>query len=518
MNNPKVFPGSQLKNGHSWLWHALALLLILLGLGVRLVDLNDPPLDFHPTRQLRSAIIARGMYYASMPDADAALRDKAIQFWASMELYEPPIFERLVALTYRVIGSEQLWVARVYSSLAWAIGGAALYVLLRRMFTPGAAIFSLGFYLLLPWGVLASRAFQPDPAMVMWVLLSAYTLYRWGEARARSWLWAVLAGVSCGMAVLIKAFALFFVVAMALGILVSLIVEEGKFIAGLRRVLARPQAWALAGLAAAIPAVYYLGLGPRSGEFASFWIISLSRLLLDREFYMQWLALIRGLMDVAVFFTALLAVFLIPGRGRLLVLGLWAGYFLLGLTFPFQIYTHDYYSLALVPVVAISLAPLADLVLKRLDESPRLWKALFILVFLVISGYYTWVSRSQFYGRDYRLEPVPWKQMGADLPNDGDIIALTHDYGNRLKYYGWRMVNRMWPGSGDLSLSEAAGSDRIGNFEAYFQDQTAGMEYFLVTLFGDLNAQPELKSELYDHYDIYAQGDGYVLFDLRQRK
>ncbi|HJS29813.1 MAG TPA: hypothetical protein VJ768_09335, partial [Anaerolineales bacterium] len=43
------------------LWVTLAVLYVV-GLGVRLADLTDPPLDFHPTRQLRSAIIAREMY------------------------------------------------------------------------------------------------------------------------------------------------------------------------------------------------------------------------------------------------------------------------------------------------------------------------------------------------------------------------------------------------------------------------------------------------------------------------
>jgi hypothetical protein len=271
-------------------------------------------------------------------------------------------------------------------------------------------------------------------------------------------------------------------------------------------------------LAALIPGLYYLGLGQRSSDFASFWIVSFSRLLLERKFYIQWLALIRGLMEVIIFFTALLGVFLMPARGRMLALGLWLGYFLLGATFPFQIYTHDYYSLVLVPIVAIGLAPVAELIFKRLSDQPRLWQALFMVAFLGIAGYYTWVARSQFYSMDYRLEPVPWQKMGAELPKNGDIIALTHDYGSRLKYYGWRMVKRLWPGGDDLSLSAAAGADKIGDFEPYFQQQVEGMDYFLVTLFSDLEAQPALKSELYDHYPIAAQGDGYVLFDLRQRR
>ena len=39
----------------------LVVLLLVLGLAIRLYDLSDLPLDFHPTRQLLSHLKARGM-------------------------------------------------------------------------------------------------------------------------------------------------------------------------------------------------------------------------------------------------------------------------------------------------------------------------------------------------------------------------------------------------------------------------------------------------------------------------
>jgi hypothetical protein len=499
----------------------IALLVILfgLGLGLRLINLTTPPLDFHPTRQLRAAIIARGMYYQSLPNADATQREIALGTWATMERYEPPILEHLVALTYRALGSEQLWVARLYSSLFWLIGGAALYALVRRILSIVGALFALGFYLILPWGVLASRSFQPDPWMVMWVLLAAYALYRWVERDLASWPWAVLAGLFSGLAVLVKAYALYPVAGMVVFLLLALLFEQGQFFKRLARLVITPQIWAYAVLAAVPPAVYYLGLGERSTSFASFWIFSFTGMLSETKFYIRWLGLIRGMMDVVALFAALLGIFLFARRARALILGLWLGYFLIGITFPFQIYTHDYYSLILVPIAAISLASTADAVMARLREQPALPRIAFFVALLVISGYYAWVARSQvvvtgFYNR----ETTPWQRMGQELPRDGSIIALTHDYGNRLKYYGWRTVNRLWPSQGDIELSAAAGSQRNDEFAPYFQEQVAGMDYFLVTLFGDLEAQPDLKTMLYEHYPIYQKGDGYVLFDLQHPK
>ncbi len=489
--------------------------LMLLGLALRLNNLTSPPLDFHPTRQLRSAIIARGMYYQSLPGADPLLRDTAVQIWGTMEVYEPPVFERLVALTYRLMGDEYLWVSRIYSSLFWLIGGAALYGLVRRLFSPRAALCSLAFFLVLPWGVTASRAFQPDPWMVMWVLLAAYLLLRWTETGLRSWKWAILAGTCSGVAILIKVNALYPIAGMALGaFLTALPGEKGPW-RGILTGLGRPQLWAYAALSLVLPGIYYLGLGERSSSFASFWIFSFSGLLLERKFYIQWLGLIRGLFDVMVFFAAVLGVFLFPARGRLLAIGLWLGYFLIGATFPFQIYTHDYYSLILVPIAAISLAPYFEFALTRVLKESWLWKAAFGVVILGIGGYYAWVARSQVVVGANRSEPVPWQIMGQKIPQNGAIVGLTHDYGNRLKYYGWRTVQRIWPSQGDFDLSEAAGSVKIDDFDSFFREQTDGMDYFLVTLFADLDAQPALKSMLYDHYPILVQGDGFVLFDLR---
>lgn len=63
------------------IWALLALLLVGLGLVVRLYDLSDPPLDFHPTRQLHSLIMARGMYFETAPGIPAWQRERAVEMW-----------------------------------------------------------------------------------------------------------------------------------------------------------------------------------------------------------------------------------------------------------------------------------------------------------------------------------------------------------------------------------------------------------------------------------------------------
>ncbi|NIS83470.1 MAG: phospholipid carrier-dependent glycosyltransferase, partial [Anaerolineales bacterium] len=194
--------------GRSKILLAITLLILFgVGLGLRLVDLTDEPLDFHPWRQLRAASITRGMYFTMLPDTNPELRSSAISLGKQFQTLEPKIFETLVAYTYRLIGGEHLWIARLYAITFWMIGGIALYTLARRLTSDDGAIVSLAFYLIVPFGFTGSRAFLPEPLMVMWIMLAAYSFYQWAEEH--TWRWAILSGLTSGIAILVKVFAIF---------------------------------------------------------------------------------------------------------------------------------------------------------------------------------------------------------------------------------------------------------------------------------------------------------------------
>jgi len=126
--------------------------------------------------------------------------------------------------------------------------------------------------------------------------------------------------------------------------------------------------------------------------------------------------------------------------------------------------------------------------------------------------YPLWVARSVQAAKDYRHEPAYWQDLGNLIPNDGDVIALTQDYGFRLMYYGWTKVS-LWPTQIERELSEIRGAQG-GDFASEFSDRIEGKGYFLVTAPSQLNKQPSLKEHLEENYPIISQGDGYILFDL----
>jgi 4-amino-4-deoxy-L-arabinose transferase-like glycosyltransferase len=496
----------------------LLVALLLLGAGLRLYDLTDQPLDFHATRQLRSALVARNLYYQMLPDADPETRQLAYTLSRSTGQYEPPVLETLVAWTYRLTGQETLWVSRLFTIAFWIIGGWALFDLARRMTGSGyAALVSLTYFLLLPFAVQASRSFQPDPGMVMWVILTANMLYRWSEEQSNSkqWRWAVLAGIFGGMAILTKVVAVYLVGVTALFLVIADCVRNP---AGWKRFWRNPQVWVMAVLMVAPTALFYLlGRQGRAAEYVQSWTISLSHLLLDPSLYARWFNLLVELMGLAFLVLGVVGIALAAPRSRALLAGLWIGYILYGLTLPYQMTTHTYYHLQFVPILALSLAPAVEPLIEKFKgqggqrSSEWVWKAVALLGLAAAIVYLSMTSIIAFRQENFRNDSAYWEEIGSKLPTDGRILGLTQEYGFPLAYYGWRKVT-IWPILGERQLAAMRGDPKA--FEDYFKKKSESMGYFLITAFNQLNQQPDLKEYLYQNYPVFAEGDGYLIFDL----
>ena len=482
--------------------YALAAALLLLGALLRLMDSTDPPLDFHPTRQLRNAVIARSIYYEGRPDLNAETRDAVIRQRNLVGRYEPPIVETLVAYGYKLAGGETWVVPRVWGAIFWLVGGLALFDLARLATNADGALAALAFYLLLPFGVQASRSFQPDPLMTMWIVLAAGAFYRWSEQPA--WKWALGAGIFGGLAALTKVVAAYPVGGAAIAVTLSTL--------GLRKSIKSAQVWGMAALMAAPSILYYVfGSADTASEYFINWTIKLLHLIADPGFYVRWMSFLSSLIGLLPIFAGLLGVLIARSRLRMLLLGLWGGYLLYGLTLPYQMYTHNYYHLQLIPIVALSLAPVAQRLLAELAAQQKLWRIGGALLMLLAMAYPAWIARSTLLGQDFRAEPEYWQTLAAEIP-DGEVVALTQDYGYRLMYFGGRALD-LWPVTGEQELAEMRGGG--ADFEQVFRRHAERADYFVVTAMGQWKRQPELQNYLTTHYPLVAEGDGYLIFALQ---
>jgi len=278
--------------------------------------------------------------------------------------------------------------------------------------------------------------------------------------------------------------------------------------------------WAL-GIMAALPITIYLIDGKYISGF--FKIQSSLRffpeLWIDPAFYIRWYNMIGNTVGSGAFLLSLLGIFLAdPRENRPLVIGLWLGYVAYGLTFSYFIGTHNYYQLPLVPVVSLSLAIVAKTLFDKINElntRPLIPRLVIGVIILVGVGNSMWGARVALARDDYRSEAKFWEGLGDKLGHTSRVVGLTHDYGHRLAYFGWQ-ASVPWLGTGDLKVRELSGLDL--DVDKKFTEVLTGQQYFVVTLFNQFDSQPKVKGVLYNNYPIYAQGDGYLIFDLQHPK
>jgi len=527
-------------------FHTLTLVILFLAaISIRLYDLTDLPLDFHPTRQLFSALKARGMYYAnaSLSDAPEEQRQFAIQQGKLRATIEPEILEKLTVFTWKFTG-EELWVARIYSSLFWLLGGIFIYLLACDLFgdtdasrkesfrennkeirdirpirvirvQKDAPLFAVAFYLLLPYSILASRSFQPDPLMVALILGFWWAVNRWAQsltptsyrATQASLKFTILASLLGGLAIFIKLSAAFFVIGGALG------AALGR--ASLRDLVRNRQVWAMAILGI-LPGAAWVTYGLTRGFLGQqFGGRFMPELFLSPSFYLGWADMLNNVLGLFTFALALLGLLLVNDKPtRALLLGLWGAYLAFAIFFDYHISTHDYYSLPLVPIAALALTPLADAVFVRLTESAaksRVTRTLAASILTLGLVAVMWTSRVALKSTDYRPQALFWERMGETV-RGYRVVALTQEYALPLAYWGWTGAAN-WPDSTDIEYHALRGGDAA--FEKTFAHLTKNQELFLVTDLADLKRQPDLQAQLSD-FAIFTEGEGYIIYDLME--
>lgn len=529
---------------------SIVFLLLITAFAVRLYHINRPPLDFSPIRQYQNAHIIRGLYFennAAISESRkhiAKLNKERMGF-----VLEPRIIENAAVFGYRITGGEHLWIPRALSSIFWVIGGLFLYLIARTISSPGIAMFSVIFYLFLPYGILASRSIQPDPLMVMMMLFSIYRVLKYDETPSRINFFA--AAIVAAIAVLIKPYCFF----MIFGAFFSLIVLRARFWKALFN-----KNTIIFVLLTALPTIVYYGYGLLTGlgfigEHAksSF----LPYLVLYPTFWSGWLSMIGDVIGYIAFFLAIVGLFKIKhGRPKALLLGLWIGYFLFGLSATFQIHTHNYYTMPFIPIAALSLGPVAAMVMNRHAPLLSLRSKLFFLILIslvlivglgfsmrklplrnVLSDHKSELKTmatfmgitpefSKFLSDDFDEHVRIAKEIGERVEHSSNTIFLTPDFGRVLAYYG-ELSGLPWPTRESLYERRLRGT-KVPNIKEDFTPENIiilfqgkfikySPDFFIITAFDEFDRQTDLKDFLKSNFPVFAQSDNYLIFDLRKK-
>ena len=476
----------------------------MTGFVIRMSDLFDAPLDFHSTRQLHSALIARGMYYQTREDFPEWQREMAFKQWQAEGLIEPQIMERLTVFTYQLLGSEQLWAARLWAILFWMVGGLFLFLLTEKIAGFAAGTFAVVFYMAWPYAAIASRAFQPEPLLIASLLAALWAFSNWIEEK--NLFWAIVSGLLCGFSIYVKSSAGFFLAPAIIGVLIQ------NF--GLKKAVKDRQVWVI-GILSIAPYLAFLFYGivirGTLGEQFSFrffparWV--------DPLFYLQWILKMNTAIHLEIVLASVLGISLFTKKKYFfLLLGFLIGYILYGFAFSYHITTHDYYHLPLIIPVSIGFGILLGKIFRVSERNRNITKIIFTAVILVFVGINTWQIRSSLSRSNYLDEVEKWEYIGEQLGHESRVIGLFTDYGYRLAYWGWTFVSS-WTTSDDVVLRELAGQEI--NLEDDLAHRISDFDYFVIADQEEYLKQEFLKVYFESNFLKQEVVEDIIIYDLR---
>jgi hypothetical protein len=224
--------------------------------------------------------------------------------------------------------------------------------------------------------------------------------------------------------------------------------------------------------------------------------------------------------------------------------GMWGGYFLFGLIFTYHIHTHGYYSLQLVPVVALSLGPLWDLTVGYVGRRDHSYYRRAVVLGLILLALTLGVvgQRTTILGIAHQAggaKPFPGRYMGSALIADYEARAKTYreigeivdrsprtiysapDFGYPLLYYG-RLDGEYWPtpemmawwrSRGRTEMHLGGATTRRELFDNWYSEDSP--EYFIVIRSEGWRDDRGLRRLLKRHFPEVATDKYYLVFDLR---
>jgi hypothetical protein len=270
-------------------------------------------------------------------------------------------------------------------------------------------------------------------------------------------------------------------------------------------------------------------------------------LFLYAGYWGGWLRNIGRTVGIFPFVIALYGLRYFPrGVPRAFVGAAFIGYLIYGLAFNYHIHTHDYYSLQLIPVVALALGPIglaAAQWVTRHWQLPawRLGASIgFILVVVAALGLArvgvksaspsckeTIKNSNLLIGlseKVFMFINPSYYHFDQQLADQRAIGELTH-HSLRTIYldsdfisivYNAEISGKEWISSGALGVEKVRNLPVISAEERFNRDFKAkSPEYFIVSDFGEYVAQPDLAQFLQSHFPVVASKDRrYLIYRL----
>lgn len=477
---------------------------------IRVQGIDEPLLTFHPTRQYRSAMIARACYYETAAGVPEWARRVAVANRQMQPVGEPPLMEWLACAGYHVLGREDLRIPKAVAVIVWLLGAVPLYRLAIHLSSVEGALVAVAIYLFVPYGILASRSFQPDQLMTTCSIAATLAVVRYDEQRTLVRM--LVAATAIAAANLVKPMSIFFVLPAVAGIWIA---RRGWRGAAIDRDL-----YTLVGLGFLPPVIFY-GYGALFGRLVrdQFSMRFVPALVLSPFFWRGWLTQIRRVFGLPLFAIALAGVPCASNAvSRNLQAGLWTGYAIFAIAFTYHMPTHDYYHLPFIAAAALGTAAVVarvqGLLGTRVKPPVFFWSVAAGSAVIAVAGSAAVWPRLRVAAAADKVRR--YEEIGEVTHHDARMLFLDQEYGYPLMYHG-QVSGDAWPNADDLTAESLAGVQPI-DAETRFNRDYADFapRYFIATDLPSLDAQPDLVQFLERRATLVRKTAAYQVHKLRE--
>jgi len=485
-------------------WTIVLGIVFIAAAGWRLTGITIWPVAYDDMLQYENAVSTRRLYMSWRATPPSMAEAAWLAAASNLRRKAPPLMEALLASVWLMSGRERPWLAGLLTSGLWLLAGALLYVTCLRLVRDRAGpVVAAAWFLLTPFGVLISRVFQHEAALMAGTTWALYRLT--APETLKHWRRTLVGGVLAGLGLALKpglGLPLLF------GATIGIVSSRGN-----REVMTLFRGLLFLVLAA-LPSLVYaaLFLGGETHQL-------IPRLLLSPTMYAGWASLIDLVVGPIPLLLGLLGGWLHMRRtGSLLLPGLFAGYVAQCIVFSYATATHSYYHLPLMVPVALGLCVLSTQVTEFAERrgvgtTVERGSVAILATYVLLAPL---PLRQAFVDRSGERRDAALATIGRDLGTGTRVLGLDRGYGFPLSYHG--LIVQYWPSSADLGYENLRSGVVVRRKQRLQQAiDSFRPDYFVLTKPEELRTQRGLEDFFEDRFFVTRKdpAQGVWIFDLR---
>jgi len=436
-----------------WRQTLITLFLFFLTFTLRLYKIDNPIADWHSWRQADTAAVTRNFIKKGLTpfypkfDSYFSLNENGLPNPHRYFFAEFPLYNLLTYPFYKAFGINEIY-TRLVSIFFASLTTVFLYLLVKSLASERIGFLSGLFFAILPFNIYYGRVVMPDPTFIFFSVLGLYLIYLW--SKKNSTLLAILAGLACALAMLVKPYAIFLVLPAAYLLFsqARTVLAGGSragSVLGLRqgRTLLKICIFLIISLLPLALWRWHINQHPE-GMFGTSWLFNQGNIRFKGAFF-RWLVFER--MNRLIFATGGFVLFFIGLISKRSKKEGWFFYLWLASVFSYMAIfakgnvTHDYYQLPLVPIGCVFMAKGADFLIKRgktiLEKVLNWGVAISLVLFMLAFG---WYETRGFFNINHPEIVEAGRAVDELLPANARVIApyqADSAFLYQTNRYGW---------------------------------------------------------------------------------